>query len=98
MTGEWPKESIDHIDLSGINNRFENLREATSQQNSRNIAARSKCGLKGVTWFAKQKKWRAAICVSDRRIWLGDFEKMEDAHKAYCEAASAIHGEFFRAA
>ena len=40
MTGEWPKELVDHKDTIKINNKWENLREATNSQNKRNVGAR----------------------------------------------------------
>jgi hypothetical protein len=49
MTGSWPREQIDHINLIKNDNRFENLREATQTQNHANTRARRR-GLKGITW------------------------------------------------
>lgn len=36
MTGEWPKEEIDHINRVRSDNRFSNLREATRSSNNCN--------------------------------------------------------------
>ena len=36
MTGEWPKEEMDHIDRNPSNDQWSNLREATSSDNKYN--------------------------------------------------------------
>jgi hypothetical protein len=100
MTGEWPTALVDHEDLDGINNRWENLRDATPSQNAANakLSKASTSGLKGV-WFHKQAgRYRASICVGGRRHSLGLHDTAEAAHVAYCAAAEAMHGEFARAA
>src|SRR6266496_1156312 len=50
MTGEWPKNLVDHKDSVKDNNKWENLREATYSQNRQNvkIGKNNLIGLKGV--------------------------------------------------
>jgi hypothetical protein len=96
MTGEMPQFEIDHIDCDGLNNRFNNLRQATSAQNAINKSKRSgtKSTLKGVTWYKRNQKWAANIIISGKRHYLGLFATEEDAHRAYCEASNRLHGRF----
>lgn len=94
MTGYDPDE-IDHKDLDGLNNKWDNLREATSSQNKTNKKMRSDSGIgfKGVC--RSPKAWYARIRVRDKRIHLGTFKTPELAHEAYCKAAKELHGEFW---
>ncbi len=50
VTGNWPKQEIDHKDGNPSNNKWGNLREATHSENITNQAAHknNKLGLKGV--------------------------------------------------
>lgn len=99
MTGADPSDhQIDHVDNDPLNNKFSNLRLATNAQNNRNrgVTSRSKSGLKGAYWSAKHKKWRSAISLNKREIYLGWFAAPELAHAAYCKAALELHGEFAR--
>ena len=90
----------DHIDGNGLNNRRENLREATAAQNSYNRGAQSNStsGLKGVSWHKRDQKWRASIVVNGRQKSLGYFETAGQAYSAYCAASAKEHGEFGRVA
>jgi len=98
MTGGWPEEYIDHIDLDNSNNRWSNLREATNAQNMHNRLAQQNntSGAKGV-WLEKRRgKWVAVIAVNYRHIYLGQFDSIEKASVAYAVAARKYHGEFAR--
>lgn len=96
MTGEWPKEQIDHINRNKSDNRFGNLREATNSQNRSNTEKTNKHGLKGVChkkWL-KQKPWQAQITHHKKVIYLGCYSTPEEAHQAYKDAAIKLHGVF----
>jgi hypothetical protein len=98
-TNEDPGDSlIDHIDGNFHNNRFENLRLATSHQNQCNQKTRidNTSGLKGVSWDKTRKKWQTGIQVKGKRIALGRYKTKEEAYAAYCEAARKLHGDFAR--
>lgn len=96
--GEWPPGHIDHINRIKSDNRISNLRIATIAENQWNTSTSlaNTSGLKGVSWSASQKKWRARISVRGVMVWLGYFESKDEAHAAYCEAAKKYHGEFAR--
>lgn len=98
MTGQYPKNQIDHIDTDPTNNAFSNLREATESENRWNTKRRANntSGQKGVSWCAERKKWVARICVYRKIISLGRFSKKQDAVMAYASAAKKYHGEFAR--
>ncbi len=95
-TGEWPRLGIDHINGNPSDNRFCNLRLATSSQNGHNKRAHkdSRSGVKGVDWHCG--KWRAAICINRKWINLGRYENIEDAKKAYAFASARYHAEYGR--
>jgi len=97
MTGKWPpKDSIDHHDLDGSNNRWSNLREATKSQNSANRRSNNSSGLKGISWDPKRRRWCARITVRGRTMHLGWFPCKIAAHLAYVVAADKYFGEFAR--
>ena len=96
MTGEWPKEVIDHKDTVKDNNKFDNLREATLSENAQNQikpSRNNKSGRLGVTWDKKQEKWAATICINGKNRRLGRFHDPDVAHAAYL-AAKATHHPF----
>nr|WP_268987487.1 HNH endonuclease [Providencia alcalifaciens] len=87
---------IDHIDGDKLNNRIENLRICTHNQNQHNqgIRASNKSGYKGVSWMKSVKKWHAQICCNSKVTHLGLYTCKIEAAKAYDEAAKQLHGEF----
>ena len=96
MTGEFPEHQIDHRDLNTLNNRFSNLRPATSYQNVLNVGLKSDntSGIKGVFWKKDRAKWFASIKVNGRQIYLGYFDTKEDAGIAVRNKRDEVHGEF----
>lgn len=98
--GEWPVEQVDHINLDRSDNRISNLRAATSSENKCNTKAKSTntSGFKGVCWHKQRSRWHAQIAVAGKHKSLGLYGTAEEAHAAYCKAASEIHGSFARVA
>jgi hypothetical protein len=97
MTGKWPAE-IDHRNCDPLDNRFENLREATRSQNNANMRMRAdnSSGKKGVSWDRERNSWKAQISVNGVHKLIGRFPSIEAAAAAYGEAAYKHFGEFAR--
>ncbi len=100
VTGEWPREQIDHKNMNRSDNRWCNLREATFAQNRQNRRCyrNSSCGLKGVTWHKGEKKWRAQIQVNKKRRIIGRYDTPEKAYRAYVREANRLFKEYARMA
>ena len=95
MTGDFPKEDMDHINGIRHDNRFKNLREATRQQNNFHSSIRSNntTGFKGVT--PKAGKFIAQATLNGKKHYLGFFLTKELASEAYQKFAAKNHGEFY---
>jgi hypothetical protein len=87
---------IDHIDGDRANNRVENLRLCTFQQNhfNRGKQSNNKSGFKGVSWHRQKQKWVAQIKINGRNKFLGFFTNPVKAYEKYCEVAIENYGEY----
>jgi hypothetical protein len=92
--GEFPQGHIDHINGVRHDNRIENLRVVTHQQNVHNQQRknkRNKSGYVGVCWNKRAAKWQAGIHVNGSYRYLGVFSTPEEAHAAYLKAKKVHH-------
>ncbi len=86
---------IDHKNRNKLDNRKNNFRIATYSQNNANTVARSgTSNYKGVSWHKPLNKWRAAISINSKKIFLGYYSSENKAARAYDEAARKHFGEF----
>ena len=92
MKGRDPSDLIDHINGDRSDNRWNNLRAATNQENQWNKSTTKKTsGLpKGVYFRAGRRLPYSAAIV------LGSFSTIEEASAARDEAAQRLHGIFYR--
>lgn len=89
---------IDHTDGNRTNNRIENLREVTNQQNQFNskTSSRNKSGIKGVSWNEAKQKWEVRIMVNNRNKFIGYYDTLEEAEAAAIKARNELHGDHAR--
>lgn len=78
--------SIDHINGNPLDNRIENLRCVTNQENCFNYTR-----AKGYHWHKQKCKWESAIRVGRKTIYLGTFINEDDARNAYLTAKAKYH-------
>jgi hypothetical protein len=98
QTGHYPSLEIDHRNGDDVDNRWINLRLATTQENGRNrrVHKSNTSGAKGVDFH--NGKWRARIIVGYKQLHLGSFSNFDDAVKARLGAERQHFGDFVRAA
>lgn len=97
ITGDTPKGlEVDHKDGEKLNNRRHNLRICTHAQNVKNksLHKNNTSGYKGVSFFKPTGQWLVHIGVGGKSKHIGLFDQIEDAAKAYSQAASEHYGEF----
>lgn len=89
FNGRWPIRSIDHINGIKDDNRIENLRMATRNEN--HVNSKRQPGPSGVrnVVLLKSGRYRAQIVLH-----LGTFDTKEEAAQAAYEGAKKIHGKF----
>lgn len=88
--GNWPSTQIDHINGDRKNNKIENLRDVTQQENCRNLGMRSdnSSGHVGVAWFERDQRWRAYITVGGKQVHLGYYVSIGEAVAARLTATT----------
>ena len=90
--GKWPINQIDHIDVNPTNNKINNLRDVTDQENKFNRKkVNSFSGYMGVYKTRNKNIWRAAIKLNYKFINLGTYATPELASEAYQAAKLKYH-------
>jgi hypothetical protein len=93
MKGTLPDFQVDHRDLIRSNNKWFNLREATSGQNHQNRTKNknNKSGYLGASLEKKTGKYLAFIKLNRMNHYLGSFSTAKEAHEAYKLAKLDLH-------
>jgi hypothetical protein len=89
-------ELIDHEDRNSLNNKIENLREATKSQNANNskVQKNNTSGVKGVYWNKSSKKWHARLKVNGKTMSFGYYKDINYAKFVIDAMRYKYHGEF----
>lgn len=86
---------VDHKNGDGLDNRRENLRSCTFQENAWNARRDiGVSGFRGVSWHRRRGKWVARITVDGKRVTLGCSASEIDAAKIYDQECKRLRGEF----
>lgn len=91
--GSLPEHEIDHINGNPKDNRIQNLRCVTSQQNKFNRRANknSTSSFVGVHWCTRDKRYVSKITCNGKVKCLGYFINETDAYSAYLIAKKQLH-------
>ena len=87
---------IDHINHQRTDNRKENLRICTMQENNinRSIQSNNKSGITGV-WFDKSRnRWTSELAYGGKTKFRRNFKNLDDAIAARREAEKKYFGEY----
>lgn len=89
---------VDHINGNRLDNRRENLRIVTSQQNNmnRSVGRSNTSGYKGVSYKTRNKKFAAQIKFNGKLMSLGYYHTAEEAHQVYQAKALELFGEYHK--
>lgn len=87
---------IDHINNNKLDNRIENLREATREQNNQNVKIRkdSSSNIKNVSLCKKNNKFLVRVSINKQRHHIGYFDDVELAELVAIMAREKYHGNF----
>lgn len=92
--GELPDDlEIDHRDRDPTNDRIENLRIANRQQNTRNRKYKKRDLPRGVQLHGR--KFKVRYWNGETNEYVGLFDSVEEADRAWKARATKEHGEFY---
>lgn len=91
-TGEDPELNIDHINNDPSDNRIENLRLATPQENSRNTKTKISSNYRGV--YKRKDKYFSSYTLDDKVTSSPLFDNPEEAARWYDEQVTKVFGNF----
>ncbi len=90
------RSEVDHINGCGLDNRKENLRVSTRQENGSNRKKHTNnfSGYPGVSWNSRDKKWQVHIYINKKQTHLGYYENLKDAIATRQQAEIKYYREF----
>ena len=88
-SGAWPEKDIDHINGNTLDNRIENLRSVTHQENSKNraIGTNNTSGAIGVFLRNRDLVWVAQVSINGKQKHIGSFKSKDEAIQARANAS-----------
>lgn len=93
--GKFPNPCVDHINGDSLDDRIENLRQATVIENAWNHKKRKrKINLPMGVRNTKNGKYQARISFKGKQFHLGVFETVEQAQNIYQIKRKELYGEF----
>lgn len=91
--GELP-EFLDHINRNRSDNRIENLRPATRQQNEFNKVARSNTGYKNICYLKSRDRYEVQFTIENKTVFCKKYKTIEEAIKVANDLRMKLHGEY----
>ena len=93
--GKWPEPCVDHINGNSLDDRPENLRQASIMENAWNHKKRARriqlpIGVRNLA----SGKFQARIGYCGKQIHLGAFQSPNEASAAYQSKRKELYGQF----
>jgi hypothetical protein len=82
---------VDHKNGDRTNNKLENLRWVTAEEN----AANRKCAKETIS-MTKSGTWRVRIAKGGERMHIGIYQTIEEAREVYQQESMKLRGDFHR--
>jgi len=95
---DFQDKQIDHIDGNILNNSPQNLRLVTASQNqfNRKKQKNNSTGHKNISFVKRLNKYRCAMQVEGKDIYIGLFNTIEEAIQSRDEKFKQLVGEFYK--
>lgn len=97
LIGASKGEYVDHINYDRLDNRKENLRICTNSQNLMHrsrLASNNTTGYHGIIFRKDRNKFRVEIQANKEKIFIGHYDKIDDAIAARIEAEIKYFGKY----